>query len=86
MVWREELRVGGWSSADMTLTLLLPSLHPALLISLHFVFHLVLVLVLYLILVIIVQLLTRNIKMSRETLLSYQEISDLISDISISRQ
>ena len=59
----------------MALTLLLPLLHPALLISLQALLHLLHLL--HLVLVIIVQLLTRNINMRRETLLGYQVISDI---------
>ena len=78
MVWGEELRGGAWSSADMALTLLLPSLNPALLISLQHFLQLVLALVIIVLtLVIIVQLLTRNMNMSDETLLSYQENSNI---------
>ena len=69
MVWREELCVGGWSSADVALTLLLPILHPALLVNLqhflHFVFVLVINVLVISVLVIIVQLLTANINMKR---------------------
>ena len=75
MVCREELCVGGWSSADVALTLLLPILHPALLIILQSLLHLHLVLIL--VFVIIVQLLTTNINMRRETLLCYQVIFDI---------